>query len=166
MSAPIVEPLTADGADIEACTAIERASFPTATIDLEAELARGYARVWVARQAPSQPPQGFLLAWLIADELEVLTVATAPDARRRGVGAALVRAALAAASAARCRAVLLEVRRGNTPAIALYRAHGFSAVGLRRRYYQDNDEDALLMTLRLDDQGRPVPGEDDPETRD
>jgi ribosomal-protein-alanine N-acetyltransferase len=60
------------------------------------------------------------------------------------------------------RLVLLEVRRSNRAAIALYRAHGFSAIGIRRAYYRDTDEDAVEMMLALDPRsGRVLPGRDE-----
>jgi ribosomal-protein-alanine N-acetyltransferase len=148
-------------ADAEECALIERLSFSAATLDLPAETARSMARVWVARPTVGGPPLGFLLAWVVIDELEILSVATHPEARRQGAAKALCEQALAEARAAGCRRMLLEVRRGNDPAIALYRRLGFHVAGVRRRYYPDNDEDALLMNLDLDAEGRVVPGVDD-----
>ena len=53
------------------------------------------------------------------------------------------------AKAASFKCIDLEVRRSNTAAQSLYALHGFLVVGMRPRYYEDNDEDAILMTLRL-----------------
>lgn len=143
----IIERLRRDEADLAACQAIERASFGRSLLDLLAELGRPHARVWVARQAPEAPPLGFLLAWIVAFEMEIHEVATAPEARRRGVGRALVEAALAEARATRCERVLLEVRESNEAARALYLGLGFLEDGRRRRYYSDPAEDAVLMSL-------------------
>ena len=60
------------------------------------------------------------------------------------------------------RLILLEVRRSNLPAISLYRALGFYAMGVRRAYYADNQEDAVEMMLHLDPQsGEVLPGQDE-----
>jgi ribosomal-protein-alanine N-acetyltransferase len=88
------------------------------------------------------------LGWLVLDELQILAVATAAAWRRRGLGAAVVRALGAAALARGARTATLEVRAGNAGALALYRGLGFTADGLRRRYYPDG-EDAVLMRCAL-----------------
>ena len=63
----------------------------------------------------------------------------------------------------RIRIVLLEVRRSNDPAIGLYRKHGFSVFGVRKKYYADNDEDAIEMALSLDPEtGAIQPRPDEP----
>ena len=89
----------------------------------------------------------------------VMNVAVDPDRRRRGIGNALIAALLERVE--RDAQLTLEVRRSNTGAITLYERFGFRSAGVRRRYYQDNGEDAIVMwrtpaTLRgtLDD----VPG--------
>src|SRR5262245_20051729 len=70
---------------------IARASFPDPQFSLDAELARPWTRVWLARDPAAQgQPVGFLVAWHVADELHVLSVATVPEMRRRGIGTALV----------------------------------------------------------------------------
>jgi ribosomal-protein-alanine N-acetyltransferase len=89
-----------------------------------------------------------------------MNVAVDPDRRRNGIATALITALLREVSE-RDSQVTLEVRRSNTGAVALYERFGFRSAGVRRRYYQDNGEDAVIMwrtpaTLRgsLDD----VPG--------
>ncbi len=120
---------------------------------VRAELERPWARIWVARE--SEPGSGgtrisgYLVAWHVADELHVMNVAARADRRRRGIGRALVDAAVGYARARRVRHALLEVRRSNRPAISLYRSVGFFAMGVRTRYYAD-DEDAVEMVLLFD----------------
>lgn len=92
---------------------------------------------------------GFLIFWLVHDELHVLNLATSPAHRRRGVGRTLLEAALERGRQHRCSLATLEVRRGNEPAIALYQAYGFRAVGIRPNYYVDEGEDAIVMVLDL-----------------
>jgi ribosomal-protein-alanine N-acetyltransferase len=89
-----------------------------------------------------------------------MNIAVDPDRRRNGIATALITALLREVSE-RDSQVTLEVRRSNTGAVALYERFGFRSAGVRRRYYQDNGEDAVIMwrtpaTLRgsLDD----VPG--------
>jgi ribosomal-protein-alanine N-acetyltransferase len=84
--------------------------------------------------------------WLMVDEAHVTTVAVAPGWRRQKVGARLMLALLDVALARGAREATLEVRLSNLPARKLYEAFGFRPVGLRPRYYSDNNEDALIMT--------------------
>lgn len=147
-------------ADIADVIAIEQASFGDSArqgrLDepkLREELNRPWARLWLARR--NEKTLAFILAWHVADELHVLDVATKPDARRSGLARALMDHALAYARAHAVRHMLLEVRRSNTPAIKLYRACGFFAMGVRPRYYAD-DEDAVEMALLLDEHGEIV----------
>jgi ribosomal-protein-alanine N-acetyltransferase len=89
--------------------------------------------------------------WLVADELHILNIATHPEARRQGHGARLLRHILELARRASYKTIDLEVRRSNLAAQALYLRFKFQQVGIRARYYEDNDEDAIVMTLRLRD---------------
>jgi ribosomal-protein-alanine N-acetyltransferase len=95
---------------------------------------------------------GFVLVRVVADEAEILTIAVRPKNRRRGLGRMLMDEALRRlhrAGAARC---FLEVDRGNTAAVALYRSLGFSVAGERRNYYHGGspgDGTALVMRVQL-----------------
>ncbi|WP_167202400.1 ribosomal protein S18-alanine N-acetyltransferase [Actinomyces respiraculi] len=82
-------------------------------------------------------------------DADLLTIATVPAARRRGVAALMLEHLLARARGQGCEHVLLEVRASNTGAQALYARHGFEVLGVRRRYYTGPEEDALVMRLRL-----------------
>lgn len=87
---------------------------------------------------------GYICYWLIAAELQILNVATASAFRRRGVAALLLEHALSSCARRGLDSAWLEVRAGNSAAIALYRRFGFSVEGCRSAYYPDG-EDALLM---------------------
>jgi len=87
---------------------------------------------------------GFVIAWLILDELHILNVAVDPALRRRGIARLLLSELLDRAAGHGFSLATLEVRVSNDPAIRLYRGLGFDTVGLRRRYYSDG-EDALIM---------------------
>lgn len=94
-------------------------------------------------------PDGFILIRAAGGEAEILTLAVAPDMRRRGIGRALVLAAAAHAEAMGARALFLEVAIANRAAHALYRALGFAKVGQRKAYYAGQDADILKSDLPL-----------------
>ena len=87
--------------------------------------------------------------WLVIDEAHVLNVAVHPDAQRQGNGRRILTALIELARENGMGLMTLEVRRSNLPAQALYHACGFLDVGYRKRYYEDNREDALIMYLEL-----------------
>jgi len=90
---------------------------------------------------------GMIVCWLIIDEMHIATIAVHPDHRQRGIGRQLVVAALKALIPQGALSATLEVRAGNIVAQNLYRYFGFENVGLRKGYYQDSGEDAVLMTV-------------------
>jgi ribosomal-protein-alanine N-acetyltransferase len=91
---------------------------------------------------------GMILSRVAADEAEILTLAVHPAQRRRGVGSALLRAAMERAAALGAISMFLEVAVTNSAARALYAPHGFVEAGLRRRYYSDGT-DALILRSTL-----------------
>jgi len=92
---------------------------------------------------------GFLVFWLVHDEVHVLNVAVGAEHRRRGVARALMDQAALRGRARGARLCTLEVRRSNLAAIALYRGLGYREVAIRPRYYAEEGEDALVMELDL-----------------
>ena len=88
-----------------------------------------------------------LLAWLLVDEAHIATIATHPDVRRQGIGKKLLAHALHHMKNEGAVSSFLEVRAGNLAAQEMYRKFGYKVSGHRKRYYKDNDEDAILMTL-------------------
>lgn len=92
---------------------------------------------------------GLIVAWMVLDEVHIATISIHPEYRRRGVSRRLLAAALEQAIPRGAILATLEVRAGNLPAQALYRRFGFQVVGERPRYYQDNREDALIMTVEF-----------------
>jgi ribosomal-protein-alanine N-acetyltransferase len=89
---------------------------------------------------------GFAGIWLLVDEAHVTTFATRRAWRRQGVGERLLLALLDLARARGANEATLEVRPSNIPARRLYEKYGFKGVGVRPRYYSDDNEDALIMT--------------------
>ncbi len=98
---------------------------------------------------PDASPElaGMIVVWVILDEAHIATIASHPDYRGQGIGRRLLAGALLQAYERGARLAYLEVRRSNLIAQRLYFQFGFKVVGERPRYYQDNNEDALLMTL-------------------
>lgn len=88
---------------------------------------------------------GYAGLWCIVDEGHITNVAVHPDFRRRGVGEALISVLLDHTIKNGILSHTLEVRVSNTPAISLYSKFGFEPAGLRKNYYEDNGEDAIIM---------------------
>ena len=105
---------------------------------------------------------GFAGAWIILDESHITNIAVAEEARRQGVGYRVTLALLQYLSNLGASYATLEVRRSNTAAQGLYHKLGFIQVGVRKRYYEDNGEDALLMVC--DSLPEPDPDFTEPET--
>jgi [ribosomal protein S18]-alanine N-acetyltransferase len=91
---------------------------------------------------------GMLMARVVADEAEIVTLAVSPASRRRGLGRRLLVAAMHRAAVMGARAMFLEVAASNAPAMALYARAGFTRAGFRPRYYA-NGEDALVLRAEL-----------------
>ena len=89
---------------------------------------------------------GFLGMWYAADQAHVVSVGVADGYRRRGIGELLLIAAVEHATARETETITLEVRKSNAAARALYAKYGFIEQGIRKKYYSDNREDAVIMT--------------------
>jgi ribosomal-protein-alanine N-acetyltransferase len=107
------------------------------------------SRMWVVETSSKTGKQviGMLGLWLIVDEVHIGTLAVHPDYRRQGIAQKLLITSLLAACEEGAGKAYLEVRKGNLAAKALYAKFGFKITGIRPRYYSDNGEDALMMTL-------------------
>jgi ribosomal-protein-alanine N-acetyltransferase len=88
---------------------------------------------------------GYAIGWFVSDELHIGNVAVARDRQGRGLGKQLLEYMLKEASVRKVSIASLEVRSSNVRAISLYRKYGFKGVAVRRSYYTDNGEDALVM---------------------
>lgn len=93
---------------------------------------------------------GYIAARLSADELHINNVAVRHDYRRHGIGSALLRTSLGEGERSGARLALLEVRAGNLTARALYEQCGFRMVGRRPNYYSQPREDAVIMSISLE----------------
>lgn len=123
-----------------------------------------FSRPWTAEQLKSQMRDeqhefitavdgsrvlGYVGLMYVLDEGYISNVAVHPDARRQGIGDALIDSLAAKAAELELAFLTLEVRESNAPAIALYAKHGFHPVGKRKNYYDAPKEDAVLMTCYL-----------------
>ena len=126
--------------------ALEQRCFsrPWSRAQLAEELGRDYALYLTATDDGGRL-MGYAGAHLAADEADINNVATAPEFRRRGVAEALLRRILELAEARGARHFYLEVRQSNLAARALYEKLGFRPLGLRRNYYTDPTEHAVIM---------------------
>lgn len=139
----------ANSADAAALAALERDCFsdPWSLAAFEETLRTPVVRVLLAQD--TEATLGYLVYRSIGGEAEILNLAVAPSERRRGLGAALLEAALTALTAVGAVEVFLEVRESNGGAKALYRRRGFKEIGRRRRYYRQPVEDAIVLRLAL-----------------
>ena len=92
---------------------------------------------------------GYCGVWLSFEEGEIMNVAVRSDFRRRGCAAELLRALLARAGERGASRFFLEVRQGNLPAVRLYESLGFEKIGIRKNFYSDPKEDALILRKEL-----------------
>jgi ribosomal-protein-alanine N-acetyltransferase len=134
--------------DAAAMSAVERASTPQpwTLAQIEASITTEHCDGWII-EVDGQLVAHLVTTW-VADEAEVLTIATLPAHRRRGLAAALLRVAFAAWRARGVATVWLEVRADNPGAQALYEGLGWVRFGARRGYYRDGC-DAWLYRLDL-----------------
>jgi ribosomal-protein-alanine N-acetyltransferase len=88
--------------------------------------------------------------WLMAEEAHIMTIGVRKNHRRQGIGQLMLEAAIQLARSYNAFAVTLEVRRSNTEALSMYAKHGFTERGIRKNYYDETHEDAVIMTKDLD----------------
>ena len=133
-------------ADLPAVSELDELSFsqPWPADAFTLEFFNQNARCWVVEV--DKRVAAALVLWRVLDEAHIATIAVHPDFRRQGLGKALLKTGMDEAYAEGARIYHLEVRAGNTAAIRMYADFGYEVVGRRTRYYQDNGEDALLMT--------------------
>jgi ribosomal-protein-alanine N-acetyltransferase len=136
-------------ADLDEVMAIERASFrhPWSSSFFLQELQVACARSILAQI--DNKIIGYVLFWLLQDEVDIHNIAVHTGFRRQGIGQALLRQVVEQARRRHSSRVTLEVRVSNLAAQKLYESVGFISQGVRQGYYSDDGEDALLMALEL-----------------
>ncbi len=138
-------------ADVSAIWAIESLSFPTPCSRWSFLGELGHRNSFMLIAGPSSPQPwktwAYLIFWVVLDEMHILNLAVHPIQRRKGIARRLLSEGLAQARTLGAEVAWLEVRPSNAAARALYESFEFKEVGRRPRYYDDTQEDALLLTL-------------------
>ena len=94
-------------------------------------------------------PLGYSIWHMAGDQAELYRIGTDPDKRGKGYADTLVESGIAWAKAQEAESVFLEVRAGNVPAISHYKKHGFENIGIRKKYYTNPAEDAVIMVRKV-----------------
>ena len=138
-------------ADVEAVYAIEQATFPSPwTLDsFYYEMTENQFSHYLVAEDEQHTIVGFCGMWLVIDAAQITNVAVVDVVRGQGIGEGLMREAMHIAKAANMDVMSLEVRVTNTVAQNLYRKLDFQDGGIRKNYYTDNQEDALVMWVNL-----------------
>jgi ribosomal-protein-alanine N-acetyltransferase len=146
-------------ADLDEVLAIEGASFsnPWTRDMFRHELANAGVSYGYLLRGDDGRAAGFCTVWVIVDEVHINNVAIAPEFRGRGLGEALLEFVLRLWSGFGARRATLEVRRSNLTAINLYSKLGFTVAGVRRNYYTEPVEDALILWREEGAAGRTGP---------
>jgi len=106
-------------------------------------------RRWLGEEPPPPTSEllvGYVGVWFLGDEAHITSIAVREPYRRRGLGQLLLATTIDAALQRGCRVITLEARVSNEGAIALYERYGLHRMGIRRGYYTDNREDAVVMS--------------------
>ena len=133
--------------DVDAVIEIEEKSFgahhwskDSFLQELNNELAWYYSIL-----TPEGKLAGYAGTWHILEEAHITNISVSPEFRRRKYGEALLKRIIDDCYSEKIKYITLEVRVSNKPAISLYEKYGFTSFGTRKKYYQDNNEDALIM---------------------
>jgi len=147
MSGALVEALSGDG-DLADVMEIDRVSFssPWTPEMYRAEQQNPGVSSIVVLRIPECRVAGYCSYWFVVDEIHVNNVAVRPEYRRRGLGTRLVERVLEDGRRRGAVRVLLEVRSANLAARQLYEQMGFTVLGVRRAYYREPVDDALMLS--------------------
>jgi ribosomal-protein-alanine N-acetyltransferase len=139
--------------DLDGVLEIERITFPSpwSRALFERELVTPFARSFVGLWKETGQLAGYLCFWLVDQEGHVLNLAVHPQYRGQRIGSQLLGFGVEFCRKQGVRLITLEVRRSNYRAISLYQNFQFQPQGIRRRYYADSGEDAIVMGLNLGD---------------
>ena len=131
--------------DLDRVMEIELQTFaiPWTRADMEGELNNRAARYHVLTEDGAV--MAYAGTWFVIDEGHIINIAVAPECRGKGYGTRVMAAMMQNAVDLGVTYMTLEVRVGNVPALALYKKLGFKKAGVRKKYYEDNGEDAYIM---------------------
>lgn len=148
MSEMNVRLMTVD--DVDQVYEIEKSSFtvPWMKESFLNELTNNYFAIYHVAEYEGKLV-GYCGMWLVLDESQITNIAILPEFRGKGLGEKLLVAVMNAARKRGASIMSLEVRVSNEPAQSLYKKLGFQPGGIRKNYYSDNQEDALVMWVKL-----------------
>ncbi len=154
MNEPVIEAWDGED-DLAGVMEVDHSSFatPWSREMYEAELQNTDVSFIVVLRTPECRVAGYCSYWVVVDEVHINNVAVRPEFRSRGFGRRLVEFVLSDALNRGATRALLEVRRGNTAARHLYESLEFTTIGVRRAYYSEPVEDALVLGRTLQDLG-------------
>lgn len=145
-----IEIVSARQEHIEDIVVIENLSFkiPWSRQSITEEIIQNKAAIYMCAEVSGRAV-GYAGMWQVCDEGHITNIAVHPEFRSSGVGSLLMEALLEIAKENGITALTLEVRRSNHNALTLYRKYGFEEGGMRKAYYADNNEDAIIMWKHL-----------------
>ncbi|MBT8763416.1 ribosomal protein S18-alanine N-acetyltransferase [Desulfohalobiaceae bacterium Ax17] len=135
--------------DLAELVALERLCFATPWTEKQFRLCLAQDHLYVLGLKSGGRLLAYISFFLVGEEMEILNLAVHPKKRRQGLGTKLLCTALNFFRRKNGKKVFLEVRPSNVAALNLYKRAGFIQAGLRKNYYPDNGEDALVMVLKI-----------------
>ncbi len=136
--------------DVPSIAQLEKACFsdPWSEKSIASELSNPLSSWFVA--ADDEDVLGYVGSQSVLDGADMMNIAVSPHARRQGVAVALINALIGELKTRGVKFLMLEVRQSNVPAISLYEKLGLSQVGVRRNYYRNPKENALILRKEFD----------------
>jgi len=137
--------------DVKGLLEIEKECFPSPWPEIAflEEITRPWSKGILIEDKDREKIIGYAIMWIVYDECHLINFAINPIYQGKGFGNILMESVINYAKKKRAAYIVLEVRRSNKRAINLYKKYGFKIIGIRPRYYHDNNEDAYLMLLNL-----------------
>ena len=123
-------------------------SVPWSLDSISYEIENPLAKYVIAQDLSTNEVVGFAGVWIVAGEGDITNIAVHPSYRKQGIASQLLSKLLKICKDTNCNDITLEVRVSNTPAQNLYTKFGFVNEGIRKKYYSDNGEDAIIMWKR------------------
>ncbi len=138
--------------DIDQIVAIEKRSFvaPWSKRLFQETISFPLSFNIVIRKKVDNKVVGYANFYVIGNEVQVLNIAVNPESRKKGYAAKLLGCAIETLASGKAEDFFLEVRVSNADAIRLYEGFGFKKVGVRKKYYTETNEDAIVMHLKVE----------------
>ena len=136
--------------DIAAVAALEKEIFSDAWSEKSIRETYEQSHALIIGAWEEETLTGYVIFYYVLDEGEIARIAVAPQCRRKGVAARLFTGVLKECEKKEITKIMLDVRISNEPAIAFYKKHGFIEDGIRKGFYEQPKEDALLMSKEID----------------